>query len=241
MMRRGDGIPWIDATVRRRVRNFERVLNAFYPTVTDRRLTRWHRARCCKAASAWRYALKWYARAVRAARAAAAHALPASGNDRASDSVRMPADADAYAAVGGHLSGGRAQPADADRAGRRRAAARRGVRATRALDVGTGSGRYLPLLASTGASRRRRRSTCRCAMLARSAGRRRVCADACRLPFRARHVRPGQRVADGRRRRRISRSGRARWRACSRPAVTRSTRTFTRRGPARLEPHVPRR
>ena len=35
MMRRGDGIPWIDGTVRRRVRNFERVLNAFYPTVTD--------------------------------------------------------------------------------------------------------------------------------------------------------------------------------------------------------------
>ena len=40
-MRRGDGIPWIDARrLRRRVRNFERVLNAYYPTVTDTRLTR---------------------------------------------------------------------------------------------------------------------------------------------------------------------------------------------------------
>jgi anaerobic magnesium-protoporphyrin IX monomethyl ester cyclase len=58
-MRRGDGIPWLDGGVRRRVRNFERVINAYYPTVTDSRLTRWHRA-ALKAASAWRYALKCY-------------------------------------------------------------------------------------------------------------------------------------------------------------------------------------
>jgi radical SAM superfamily enzyme YgiQ (UPF0313 family) len=58
-MRRGDGIPWMGGTVRRRVRNFERVINAFYPTVTDSRLTRWHRL-ALKAASAWRYGLKWY-------------------------------------------------------------------------------------------------------------------------------------------------------------------------------------
>ena len=60
MMRRGDGIPWLDSGVRRRVRNFERVLNAFYPTVTDQRLTgarRW----LLKALSAWRYKLKVYA------------------------------------------------------------------------------------------------------------------------------------------------------------------------------------
>ena len=38
-MRRGDGIPWMDGGVRRRVRNFERVINAYYPTVTDARLT----------------------------------------------------------------------------------------------------------------------------------------------------------------------------------------------------------
>ena len=58
-MRRGDGIPWMDGGVRRRVRNFERVINAYYPTVTDAKLTGWHRA-ALKAASAWRYGLKWY-------------------------------------------------------------------------------------------------------------------------------------------------------------------------------------
>jgi radical SAM family protein/B12 binding protein len=56
-MRRGDGIPWMN--IRRRVRNFERVINAYYPTVTDMRLNGWHRA-ALKAASAWRYGLKWY-------------------------------------------------------------------------------------------------------------------------------------------------------------------------------------
>ena len=61
-MRRGDGIPWMDRStgnIRRRVRNFERVINAFYPTVTDLRLTGWRRA-ALKAASSLRYALKWY-------------------------------------------------------------------------------------------------------------------------------------------------------------------------------------
>jgi hypothetical protein len=60
MLRRGDGIPWLDPAVRTRVRNFERVLNAFYPTVTDRRLTGARRA-LLRAASAWRYALRLYA------------------------------------------------------------------------------------------------------------------------------------------------------------------------------------
>jgi hypothetical protein len=58
-MRRGDGIPWINSEVRRRIRNFERVINAFYPTVTDPKLTPVRRA-ALKAASAWRYALKFY-------------------------------------------------------------------------------------------------------------------------------------------------------------------------------------
>jgi anaerobic magnesium-protoporphyrin IX monomethyl ester cyclase len=61
-MRRGDGIPWLDGAggnIRRRIRNFERVINAYYPTVTDARLTAWHRA-ALKAASGWRYAFKWY-------------------------------------------------------------------------------------------------------------------------------------------------------------------------------------
>ena len=57
------------------------------------------------------------------------------------------------------------------------------IRATRALDVGSGSGRYLPLLEATGASR-----VCALdfsmAMLTRGTGRARVCADARRLPFR---------------------------------------------------------
>jgi hypothetical protein len=59
MMRRGDGIPWLDGTVRRRVRDFERVLNAFYPTVTDRRLTPARRA-LLRAVSGWRYMLRLY-------------------------------------------------------------------------------------------------------------------------------------------------------------------------------------
>jgi hypothetical protein len=59
MMRRGDGIPWLDGTVRRKVRNFERVLNAFYPTITDRRLTPVRRA-LLKTISGWRYALRLY-------------------------------------------------------------------------------------------------------------------------------------------------------------------------------------
>ena len=59
-MRRGDGIPWFDGTIRQRVRDFERVLNAYYPTVTDARLTRARRA-LLRAASAWRYELKMYA------------------------------------------------------------------------------------------------------------------------------------------------------------------------------------
>lgn len=59
-MRRGDNIPWIESAVRRRVRNFERVINAFYPTITDPRLTSWRRA-LLKTVSAWRYTLGVYA------------------------------------------------------------------------------------------------------------------------------------------------------------------------------------
>jgi hypothetical protein len=61
-MRRGDGIAWMDRStgdIRRRVRNFERVVNAFYPTVTDMRITGWRRA-ALKAAGGIRYGLKWY-------------------------------------------------------------------------------------------------------------------------------------------------------------------------------------
>ena len=58
-MRRGDGIPWMTREVQRRARNFERVLNAFYPTVTDPRLTGIARA-LLRAAGGWRYALRLY-------------------------------------------------------------------------------------------------------------------------------------------------------------------------------------
>ena len=66
------------------------------------------------------------------------------------------------------------------------------VRARRALDVGTGSGRYVPLLAATGASvvagldfslAMLRRGSGRVPTELR-AGAVRVCGDACRLPFR---------------------------------------------------------
>jgi malonyl-CoA O-methyltransferase len=55
------------------------------------------------------------------------------------------------------------------------------LRATRALDVGTGSGRYLPVLRATGATVVGVDFSL--AMLAHGSGRR-VCADACRLPVR---------------------------------------------------------
>ncbi|HYM25690.1 MAG TPA: radical SAM protein, partial [Vicinamibacterales bacterium] len=58
-MRRGDGIPWLDGDIRRRVRNFERVINAYYPTITDPRLTSWRRL-ALRAVSAWRYAFQRY-------------------------------------------------------------------------------------------------------------------------------------------------------------------------------------
>jgi hypothetical protein len=59
MMRRGDHIPWMAGGIKQRVRNFERVLNAYYPTVTDRRLTPVRRA-LLRAVSAWRYGLRVY-------------------------------------------------------------------------------------------------------------------------------------------------------------------------------------
>lgn len=57
--RRSSATPWVQDPLRRRVRNFERVLNAYYPTATDARLTglrRW----VLKAAGAWRYHLGVY-------------------------------------------------------------------------------------------------------------------------------------------------------------------------------------
>lgn len=59
-MRKGDRIPWIEGEVRRQVRNFERVLNAYHPTVTDLRLTGLRRA-ALRALSGWRYHARIYA------------------------------------------------------------------------------------------------------------------------------------------------------------------------------------
>jgi len=57
------------------------------------------------------------------------------------------------------------------------------LRALRALDVGTGSGRYLPLLRATGAAVVAGVDFS-IAMLARGSRSGKVCGDACRLPFR---------------------------------------------------------
>lgn len=60
-LRRGDRLPWLLPTVRRRVRSFERVLNAYYPTATDMRLTGVRRA-LLRSVSSVRYHLRLYQR-----------------------------------------------------------------------------------------------------------------------------------------------------------------------------------
>ncbi len=52
-------MPWLPDELRRRIRNFERVLNAYYPTSTDVRLTgAWRHV--LRAASGWRYRARFY-------------------------------------------------------------------------------------------------------------------------------------------------------------------------------------
>jgi radical SAM superfamily enzyme YgiQ (UPF0313 family) len=53
-LRRDPPTPWSRGTIRRRVREFETVLNAYYPTVTDMRLTP-SRRRLLRGTAAWRY------------------------------------------------------------------------------------------------------------------------------------------------------------------------------------------
>jgi radical SAM superfamily enzyme YgiQ (UPF0313 family) len=62
-LRRDPSTPWSNGEVRQKVRDFESVLNAYYPTVTDTRMTP-ARRRLLRAASAWRYHAKAYARPV---------------------------------------------------------------------------------------------------------------------------------------------------------------------------------
>jgi radical SAM superfamily enzyme YgiQ (UPF0313 family) len=58
-LRRSTKMPWIRQLLRDYVRDFERVLNAYYPTATDLRLTGTRRA-LLRAVSAWRYHTRYY-------------------------------------------------------------------------------------------------------------------------------------------------------------------------------------
>ncbi|MBI3914974.1 MAG: B12-binding domain-containing radical SAM protein [Chloroflexi bacterium] len=58
--RREGRTPWIDRDTQRTVRDFERVLNAYYPTITDTRLVGLRRA-TLHALAAWRYRAQVYA------------------------------------------------------------------------------------------------------------------------------------------------------------------------------------
>jgi anaerobic magnesium-protoporphyrin IX monomethyl ester cyclase len=60
-LRRDPRTPWSQGDVRRRIRDFESVLNAYYPTITDLRLTPLRR-RLLRTLSAWRYRLGVYTR-----------------------------------------------------------------------------------------------------------------------------------------------------------------------------------
>jgi anaerobic magnesium-protoporphyrin IX monomethyl ester cyclase len=59
-LRRDPGTPWFKETARQRVRNFESVINAFYPTVTDMRLQSSRMKGMLRALSGWRYRLEMY-------------------------------------------------------------------------------------------------------------------------------------------------------------------------------------
>lgn len=58
-MRRNSHVPGVRDPLRRRIRDFERVLNAYHPTVTDIKLRGAQRA-VLRAVSAWRYHLRLY-------------------------------------------------------------------------------------------------------------------------------------------------------------------------------------
>lgn len=58
--RHSSQMPWLRERLRQDIRDFERVLNAYYPTTTDARLTEGWRA-MLRAASSWRYHSRVYA------------------------------------------------------------------------------------------------------------------------------------------------------------------------------------
>jgi len=58
-LRRDPRTPWLNMDIRNKMRNFERVLNAYYPTVTDSKLTGMKRT-LLRALGAWRYRAEIY-------------------------------------------------------------------------------------------------------------------------------------------------------------------------------------
>ncbi len=60
-LRRNPGTPWSADPIRRKIRDFETVINAFYPTVTDMRLAGTMR-HLLQTISGWRYKLEFYQR-----------------------------------------------------------------------------------------------------------------------------------------------------------------------------------
>ncbi len=58
-LRRRPKTPWLDNDIYSQVRNFERVINAYYPTTTDMKLTGPRRT-LLKTFAGWRYHLKFY-------------------------------------------------------------------------------------------------------------------------------------------------------------------------------------
>lgn len=58
-LRRRPKTPWLDNSIYTKVRNFERVINAYYPTTTDMKMTGLRR-NILKAFGGWRYHLKFY-------------------------------------------------------------------------------------------------------------------------------------------------------------------------------------
>lgn len=58
-LRRNPGTPWSQDPIRKKIRDFETVINAYYPTVTDMRLKGTMR-HLLKTVSGWRYNLEFY-------------------------------------------------------------------------------------------------------------------------------------------------------------------------------------
>jgi radical SAM superfamily enzyme YgiQ (UPF0313 family) len=58
-LRRDPKTPWLDGKIYSKIRNFERVINAYYPTTTDMKITGF-RERILKLFGGWRYKIQFY-------------------------------------------------------------------------------------------------------------------------------------------------------------------------------------